>query len=251
MKKLGILIIYFLLLCFHYLLEIYGHRTFKITTVFSKIGDAVLMSSNKGEKFLILGGVDYGLDRYLDKGLPGPCFINYVYVTPETNLITFYRILERCKIGMVFYQEKDFHVRKINLKLDNILKTQSLVGLADKINLDLNGISVTVYGGGEVTFRGDGVTFLALAHQSAGVTEVLGSKESMRAKKTVTENFETRETEYLKPPFNVVNGTINPLSAKYVLCSFKICLRNPQEYEIPGINIIRAEDGESIAIKAV
>ncbi len=237
MKRFVILIVYFLFLYFQYFLEAYSGHALKITTVFSKIGDAVLLSSYGGSQFLLLGNIDYGLDRYIDERIPGPCFIDYVYITSETNLVTFYRILGRCAVGTVFYQEKDFYARKINLKVDSILKTQSLASLEDKINLDLNGVSVTVYGEGGVEFRGDGVSFLASS-----------SRELMSVKRKA-EGSEIVATGYLKPPFNAVNGSINPLLAKNILCSFKICLRNPEEYEVSGTNIIRSEDGESIVVK--
>ena len=233
MKRFTILIVYFLFLWFKYFFEIYGDDSLKITTVFSKTGDAVLASSYLGGKFLVLGNIDYGLDRYIEGNPPDRCFIDYLYITPEANLVTFYRLLERCGVGTVFYREKDFYARKINLKLRNILKTQDLGNSEDEVEIDLNGVSVRIYRDNRVEFGSNGISFFAL-----------GSKESMGVEKLSSESV-----DYLKPPFNAANASINPLSAKNVLCSFKICLRNPEDYEIPGVNIIRSEDGESIVIK--
>ena len=149
-------------------------------------------------------------------------------------IYTFYRILERCKVGTVFYQEKDFYARKINLKLNNILETQGLGNSEDEVEIDLNSISIRVYGDGSVGFGSNGVSFLTLSSVAATSLPRFARND---------------EADYLKPPFNVVNGSINPLSAKNVLCSFKICLGNPEEYGISGVNIIRSEDGESITIR--
>ena len=80
MKKVGILVIYFLFLCVRYFLDTYDEYTLKITTIFSKIGDAVLVSSHGSSKFLLLGGIDYGLDRYLGGSFLSPCLTDYVYI---------------------------------------------------------------------------------------------------------------------------------------------------------------------------
>lgn len=209
-------------------------RPSTLTTLMSKSGDAVVVvGGGQARSLLILGGIDYGLDYFIGHRFTGPCYIDYLYLLPEANLFTFYRFLQRCAVGTVFYIEKDFLERKINLKNPNILKTSGFKDKNDKIILKLSNMDATLSGSGWVLLESSNFKFLALSSSSAGGTT----------------GAEIGEVDYLKPSFNTVNGSINLLSAKNVLCSFKICVRNSENYKIPGVNIIRSGDGESIVIK--
>lgn len=270
MKQTVFLLLYFIILM---TVEIYK-STVKtppaLTTLVSKSGDAVLAVTPKndglqkdGYSLLILGGIDYEIDYFIGHRFTEPCYIDYLYLLPEANLFTFYRLLQRCVVGTVFYIEKDFLERKINLKNPSILKTSGFKdknnkiilklsnGASEQRELSLGSMDATLSGSGWVLFEDINFKFLALSSNSVG--------ESRIESGMISGNESGTMSTYLKLPYNVSNmdmsAEINSIRPQTLLCSFKKCLKDPQSIQsliktfTQSTKLLFSNDNESIVIK--
>lgn len=183
MKKSDLVVIILVYLLFSFRdLASSGSRSLEINFFDVGQGDAILISTPSGKRVLIDGGDNFESDFEISKIIPFySCYIDVLVLTHPhyDHIVGLNRLLQRCKVGVVMFNDVDFTSRDFSrfkdlssgIKVENAYAGQSFEVdtvlfkilwpskefLQNKV-ADINDVSIVMfldYGDFEVLFTGD------------------------------------------------------------------------------------------------